>query len=257
MTNSTESGLRQIQSVEWTFDIVRYPREVDGAMLSEIAEDMELPVSMVHTHLATLVDTDYVVKVGGEYHCSLRFLEIDGVMCDEVALYRVVKPELNKLKRQTGEYTDATVEQGGSVAQPYKAQSPEFIDDNTPFGDHPHLHSMVTGKAMLARHSRSGVDRIVDRRGLSVLTDDIITNREAPYEELEAIRDHSHPISRGEHYPGVCAVGTVIVSEPDDAVGAMSISGPMSRIKDGRTEEELGPTLLSRRNIIESEIKQY
>ncbi|ADE03389.1 IclR family transcriptional regulator [Haloferax volcanii] len=257
MTNSTGSGSRRIQSVEQAFDIIRYLREVDGATLSETAEDMELPVSTAHIHLATLVDTDYVVKVGSEYHCSLRFLEMGGAMRDGMALYRVAKPELDELKEQTGEHTNVTVEQNGFAVQLYKAQSPESIDDDAPLGDHLYLHSTATGKAMLAKHSRDEVDRIVDRRGLPALTDDTITDREALHEELEAIRDRGYSINRGEHYPGVCAVGTAIVSEPDDAVGAISISGPMSRIEDGRIEEELGPALLNKKNIIELKIKQY
>lgn len=110
---------------------------------------------------------------------------------------------------------------------------------------------------MLAKRSRDEVDRIVDRRGLPALTDDTITDREALHEELAEIRDRGYSINRGEHYPGVCAVGTAIVSEPDDAVGAISISGPMSRIEDGRIEEELGPALLNKKNIIELKIKQY
>ena len=53
------------------------------------------------------------------------------------------------------------------------------------------------------------------------------------------------------------AIGTAIASEPDGAIGAISISGPRSRITRERIEEELAPALLNKKNIIELKIRQF
>ncbi|MFC4550458.1 MULTISPECIES: IclR family transcriptional regulator [Halorussus] len=256
MADQSETGSRQLKSVKQSFEILEYLRETEGATLSQTAEDLEMPVSTTHIHLATLVESNYVVKRSKEYQCSLKFLEVGGEMRDELVLYQAAKPELDDLRVKTGEHTNATVKENGYSVQLYKSQSPDSIDDNAPMGDHLYLHSTATGKAILAELTEDEVDRVIDERGLPALTDDTITDEDTLFEELEDIRERGYSINRGEHYAGVCAVGTAVVSEPDNAIGAISISGPQSRMEQERIEEELGPELLSKKNIIELKIKK-
>lgn len=257
MTNSEESKPRRLKSVVQSFDIVEYLRNAERATLSQVAEDLDMPVSTAHIHLSTLVDTGYVVKTSGEYQCSFAFLSVGGAMRDGTVLYQAAKPELDDLQEKTGEVTNVVVKEGGYSIQLYKSQSSDSIDDNAPLGEHLYLHSTATGKAMLAELSDEEVNRIVDARGLPAQTDDTITDKGALHEELERIRERDYSINSGEHFPGVCAVGTAIVSEPDDAVGAISISGPLSRMEPDRIEEELAPALLNKKNIIELKIRKY
>lgn len=256
MGNADGSSPRKIKSVNQSFEIVEYLREVGNATVSQTAEDLEIPVSTAHIHLATLVDSNYVIKESNQYRCSFEFLRVGGEMRDDMVLYRASRPELDDLQSKTGEHTNVVVEQSGYSIQLYKSQSPESIDDNAPLGDHLHLHSTATGKAMLSQFSDERVDRIIETRGLPSLTDNTITDAAALRQELDVIRERGYSINRGEHFPGVCAVGTAIESEPDDAIGAISISGPQSRMEPDRIEDELGPELLNKKNIIELKIRK-
>lgn len=101
------------------------------------------------------------------------------------------------------------------------------------------------------------MDNIFERWGLPSLTENTITDEDSLRQELNEIRERGYSINRGEHFPGVCAVGTVTVSEPDDVVGAISISGPLSRMGTDRIEQELATELLNKKNIIELRIKKY
>ncbi|QIO25334.1 IclR family transcriptional regulator [Haloarcula sp. JP-L23] len=257
MTGSDGSDTRRLKSVNQSFKIVDYLHESGGSTLSQTAEDLDMPLSTVHIYLSTLVETGYVVKCDNEYHSSFQFLRMGGEMRDRMALFQAAKPELDDLQEKTGEHTNATVEQNGYSVQLYKSHSPESIDDDAPLGDHLHLHSTATGKAILAQLAEETVSEIVAKRGLPALTDDTITDEGVLHEELETVRERGYSINRGEHFPGVSAVGTAIVSEPDDAVGAISISGPISRMDPDRIEDELAPELLNKKNIIELKIRQY
>ncbi|MFD1599521.1 IclR family transcriptional regulator [Halobellus rarus] len=257
MTKPDESGARGLQSVERSFGIIEYLRREDGATLSEAADDLGMAVSTAHIHLTTLVDTGYVVKDDDTYRCSFEFLQTGGQRRDGLALYQAAKPELDELQDETGEHTNVTVQERGYSVQLYKSESPHSIDDDASLGDHFYLHLTATGKAILAEFSDERVAAVLDRRGMPALTDDTITDREVLYEELETIRERGYSINNGEHFPGVCAIGTAIFSEPDDAIGAISISGPRSRITTERIEEELAPALLNKKNIIELKIRQF
>lgn len=150
MTDRSQSGSRRLKSVKQAFDIIQYFRDVEGATLSQTAEDLDIPVSTAHIHLTTLVDSNFVIKKSNEYRCSFRFLQLGGEKCNRMILYRAAKPELDDLREMTSEHTNVTVEEDGYAVQLYKSQSPDSIDDNAPLGDYLYLHSTATGKAILS-----------------------------------------------------------------------------------------------------------
>ncbi|MGB9933995.1 IclR family transcriptional regulator [Haloarcula amylolytica] len=257
MTDTENSGTRQLKSVNRAFQIISYLHNNGGATLSEVAEALDLPASTAHIHLSTLVESSYVVREGDIYKTSFQFLRIGGEMQDGMALYQAARPELDELREMTGEHTNVTVEQNGYAVQLYKSESPESIDDEAPLGEHLFLHSTATGKAILAELPEERVNQIIEQRGLPPQTDDTITDEQTLRDELDTIRERGYSINRGEHFPGVCAIATVIVSEPDDAIGGISISGPRSRLDNERIEDELVPKLLNKKNIIELKMHQY
>ncbi|WP_394743195.1 IclR family transcriptional regulator [Natronococcus roseus] len=257
MPGSEKTDSRRLKSVDQSFTIVEYLRGAGAATLSEVSEDLELPVSTSHIHLTTLVENGYVVKDDGKYRCSFRFLQTGGEMRDRMTLYQAAKPEVDDLRELSGEHANVTVEENGYSVQLYKSESPESIDDNAALGHHLYLHSTATGKAILSTLSEEEVDAIIEKRGLPEQTSNTITERAALFEELETIRDQGYSVNRGEHFPGVCAIGTAITSKPDDVIGAISISGPLSRMEPERIENELAPELLKKQNIVELKVRQY
>lgn len=248
---------RRLKSVDQSFEIVEYLRKGGGATLSKIADDLELPVSTVHIHLVTLVENGYVVKDDGEYRCSFRFLATGGELRDRMALYQSAKSEIDDLRNEAGEHANLTVEENGYLVQLYKSQNPKSIDDDASLGHHLPLHSTATGKAILTQLSEPELDTIIEKRGLSERTENTITDEDVLRDELRTIRERGYSINRGEDFPGVSAVATSIISEPDDAIGAISISGPQNRMHEDRIEDELVPLLLNKKNIIELKIRQH
>jgi IclR family acetate operon transcriptional repressor len=255
--NGSEStGSRQIKSVRQAFDIVEYLDETGGATLSETAESLDMPVSTAHVHLSTLVETGFVVKQSGEYRCGLGFLQVGGRLRDETALYQAAKPELDDLREKTGEHANVAVEENGYSVQLYKSRSPTSVDDQAPLGDHFRIHSTATGKAILAEMPSDDIDRILADQELASVTESTITDSDRLRDELDEIRERGYSINREEHFEGVCAVGTAVVSELDDAIGAISVSGPISRMDPDRIETEIGPELLNKKNIIELKLRR-
>lgn len=257
MSDDGNPGARRLKSVMQSFRIIEYLRERDGATLSEIATDLELPASTAHIHLSTLVESGYVVKIDDEYDCSFRFLATGGEMRDGLALYQAAKSEIDELRETLGEHANLTVEEDGYAVQLYKSESPDSIDDNAPLGRHLHLHSTATGKAILAERSADELDAIIEKRGLPAVTENTVTDQDDLLEQLEVINERGYSINRGEHFPGVCAVATSIISEPDGMIGGISVSGPLSRMGTDRIEDEIVPRLHNKKNIIELKIKQY
>jgi DNA-binding IclR family transcriptional regulator len=256
MTDGDTTG-RRLKSVDRAFDIIEYLRTDGSATLSHIANDFGMPMSTAHIYLSTLVENGYVIKEGGEYRCSLRFLRTGGELRDRMTLFQAAKAEVDDLQKRSGEIANVGTVENGYMVQLYKSENPESIDDNSPLGAHLGLHSTALGKAMLSQHSETELDRIFEQRGLSELTAQTITSRDALKDELTETRKRGYAINREEHFAGVCAVAVPIMSKESAVLGAISISGPLSRMDPERIEETLVPELLDKKNIIELKIKQY
>ena len=251
-----DSDSRRIKSVDQAFNIIEFVAEEDLPTLSDIAAELDMPVSTAHIHLVTLLHNGYLRKIEGGYRCSFRFLQTGGRMRDEMTLFRVAKPEVDELQEETGEHTNIMVEEDGYTVQLYKSAGAETIDDDAPTGQYFYSHHTATGKAMLAHLPVERVDAIVDDLGLPASTDETITDEESLHSELEKVRERGYAINREEHYQGVYAVGTAIESEVDGVLGAISISGPLGRMGRDRIENELAPALLTKKNIIELKLRQ-
>lgn len=257
MAHDKPSSPRQLKSVIQSFDIIEHLRKNAPATLSEIANSFDMPASTAHIHLSTLVETDYIIKDdNNQYRCSLLFLRTGGQIRNQIPLYQAAKPEIDDLQEQVGEIANVGVEENGYMVQLYKTETVESIDDNAPTGACFHLHTTATGKAILSQLSEDRINNIIQRRGLPEFTNDTITKKEELLSELQEIRKRGYSINHGEHYVGVCAIGTSILNGSEEVLGAISISGPLSRISEDRIKNELAPELLDKKNVIELKLKQ-
>lgn len=256
MAEQDDASNRGLKSVGRAFDIIEFIRGEGPVTLSSVANSFDLPMSTAHIHLATLVETGYVVKEDGEYRCGLRFLRNGGELRDRMALFRVAKSEVDDLQQTVGEIANVATMEDWYMVQLYKSESPDSIDDNAPLGAHLYLHATANGKAMLAERSASAIDSLIDTRGLPAATEETITTEEALRDELERTRERGYAVNREENFVGVCAVAVPIISKSGVVRGAISVSGPLSRMGQDRVEDDIVPKLSEKRNLIELKLQQ-
>lgn len=251
MTDANTGSSQRLNSVEHAFKIVDYLRTDGPATLSDIAAEFEMPMSTAHVYMSTLLETGYVIESDDEYECSLRFLWTGGYLRNEIPLYRAAKAEVDSLQEEIGEYANVGTNQNGYMVQLYKSENPESIDDKALLGAHLHLHTTATGKAILSEWSDDELDEHVRQLGLPEQTENTITDRAELEAELEDVRERGYAVNDAEHYHGVRAVAVPIIGDDGAVLGAISASGPSSRISTDRIEEEITPKLFHKKNIIE------
>ena len=103
----------------------------------------------------------------------------------------------------------------------------------------------------MANLPREHVDKILNRYGLPKLTERAITRKDALLDELKAIREHGWAYDDEERRTGLRCVGVAILNAEERVIGAISISGPSSRLNNSRFTEEFPELLLDAKNIIE------
>ena len=101
---------------------------------------------------------------------------------------------------------------------------------------------------------RKLVDSIIDRYGITAITEITITDRAELHNEIETIRERGYATDEGERVEGMRCVAASITDSEDDPLGAISVSGPKNRIQGDRFHEEIPSKVLRAANVIEVNI---
>lgn len=251
----TNKANRPVKALLTMHEIVGALDGAERGGVTEIAEAIDRPQSVVHAYLSTLSQLGYVVKIDGKYELSLRYLELGSRVRHRIPLYSEAKPEMRRLANETNsELVTLSVEEDGLCVAIDVVQSSQGVKYNTIPGMYFHMHSSGIGKAILAHYSEEHVESIVDRHGLPSRTENTITELEALHAELEEIREEGISFEREEYKIGMVTMAVAITDELNEVLGGISVSGPAHRLNEPTVEKELRNSLLSAVNVIELNI---
>jgi transcriptional regulator, IclR family len=240
-----------VQATATAFRIIEALRQRGGAGVSELAAALEMPTSTVHDHLRTLEAAEYLTSDAGVYHVGVRFLELGEQARGRMKIHRVAKPEVDELAAETGEHANLMIEEHGHGVFLYKAQGDDAVQLDTHAGMRVPLHTTALGKAILAHSPTAAVDAIVDRHGLQQVTDKTITTREALDAELETVRRQGFAFDDEERVKGMRCVAAPVIDAEGTVVGAVSVSGPKSRMLGEAYTDRFPRMVLRTANVIE------
>ena len=229
MTSDDVQAAGHIGATERSFRIVELLRERGSASLAEIATEVDASKSTVHNHLATLTRLGYVTKSDGEYALGLKFLDLGDHARKRHTLYHEARGELDELVDAVGERGQVMVEENGRGVYVYQVKTDRAIQTDSHVGTTVKLHTTAVGKSYLAFCSAADRERILDGE-LNAETAYSITERDALLDELERIRERGYAFNDEEKVAGMRAVGAPILSADDTVLGALSVSGPTTRM---------------------------
>jgi len=248
-------GLKSIEAVNKSLRIVEALKEMDGARVTELADELGWAKSTVHSHLESLESNEYVVQENGQYVLGFRFLEIGEYVKHRKSFYSLIQPKIDELAEETGERVQFVTNEHGDGVYVRIAEGDRAVSTGSYLGHRrTMLHATAAGKAILAHLPEDEVERIIDRKGLVPQTPNTITDREELFQELEEVREKGFAFNREEHIEGLQAVAAPIEDPDDNVLGALSIAGPAHRMRGEWLREELPDHILGVRNEIELDI---
>jgi len=248
---STGGEPNGVEATRRSIEILRSLKQAGPATLTEIAHRLEYSKSTVHRHLKTLTNEGYVAEGDDGYQVGLLFLDYGIHAQNEHKLYRIAKPKVDDLADALDEKVWIMAEENGFGVFLYHNAGKATVETYTRDGYRAHLHAFAAGKAVLAFMDPESIERILDRHGLPAETANTITDRDALYDELEAIRERGVAFNREESVRGVHAVAAPIMNPSDEPIGSLTVAGPANRLKGEYLEHELPEILLGVANEIE------
>ncbi|RDI70179.1 IclR family transcriptional regulator [Halopelagius longus] len=254
MGKNVNRAKNPVKSALTTLRIVEALKDREGARVTDLAQDLDLPKSSVHNYLSTLEQEEYVVKCDNRYYVGLKFLDIGTEARNRLSIHDIAKPEMQSLAEQTGELSNLLVEEHGKGVYIHREVGEDAVQVDATTGQRVHLHNTGLGKAILAHLPPERVEEILDRHGMPATTENTITDPENLFDELAEIRDRGVAFDREERLNGLRCVAAPILDQEDEVVGAVSVSGPRSRMSTERFREDIPTLLRNAVNIIELNI---
>lgn len=246
----TDSKTEPIAAVETTTQIINQLKEGKGRV-TEVANDLDLPNSTVHSHLSTLEQNDFLVKNGERYKLSLRFLELGEIARNETELYEVARPEVDALAEETGEIASVMIEESGKGVFVYRAEGEQTVDLDSYSGFHTYLHTTALGKAIFAHLPDEKIDEIIQDHGLPQKTENTISDRDGLESEFERIQEEGVAYDDEERLRGFRAVAAPILTDDKSVIGSISLAGPTSRLRGDIYRKEYTDKVKRAANVIE------
>ena len=240
MTRDDPPNAASVGATERSFSIIEQLGERGGCGVSELAESLSISKSTVHNHLQTLRSLGYVVQDGDEYRLGLQFLGLGDRARQHHDLYHVAKPETDSLVEAVGERAQVMVEDDGVGIYIYQSLADQAVRTDSHIGTVVDLHATSVGKAYLAHLPDDRLDEVLEAISFTEQTPETLTEVESLRTELDEIAERGYAFNDEERTVGMRAVGAPILSADDDRVlGAISVSGPTTRMKGTWYREEV------------------
>lgn len=255
MSKPRADSPRTVAAVDKACRIIEAVHTLEGAGVTELADQLDISKGTVHTHLTTLKENGFVVKDGTTYRPSLRFLDIGEDVKNDHLLYQVATDEIEELAVETDTRVQISVEEFGYGVPIAIALGEHAIAPPTRVGKREYLHCIAAGKAILAHLPQERVEEIIDKHGLPARTSNTITDPEELFEELERVREEGIAFNDEESIKGLRAVGAAIQTDTGRVLGSISASGPISGMKGDRFQKEIPETVSNVANTIELNIR--
>lgn len=251
-----------VTTTERSLAIIETVQKLDGAPASRLAEETNLAVSTVHKHLQTLTASGYLRKKGIQYHLGFQLLNLSESVRHSINGSELISDHIQWLSDETGEEVDFSVESNGRAItvreayhdkNPYRSGFVDSSDNRWEVGVYYPLHSIASGKAILAELSNEEVNSVIDQWGLSSFGPNTITNEDALHRELHRIHEQGYATTTEEYAKGLCGIARAVDLE-QESCGAIGISIPAYRFEQTNVFERLKENLLKTVDELEAEL---
>ncbi len=244
---------RTLQTSSNTLAIVNEIKRLDGARLSELADQLDLSRSTVHVHLQTLLDRRFIVKHGNEYRIGFKFFHLGEYARHQDPRYGLGREKVKRLAERTTEEANFVVEDHGRTIILFAAVSTPH-EEGFQIGQYFYMHNTASGKAMLSQYSDKRINAILDEWGLPRETEHTITDRDELFKEIERTRERGYAVNRQEALEGLRAIAVPVLTPNGSVFASIDIYGPSYRLAP---DEELAAAIQAEVDDLEEEISSY
>lgn len=176
------------------------------------------------------------------YALGVRLVRLAHAAWQQSALAPIARPHLDALSRDLDETIHLAQLEAAQVLYVDKRNAAQPVDMFSDAGKIGPAYCTGVGKAMLAFLPEAERHKALQQQSYHRFTDTTYTHADLLDGELTVIRARGYAFDRQEHEPGIICIAVPIVSARGRMLGAISVTGPISRVSL-KTLEVLAPRL--------------
>ena len=235
MITGNERKVKTVQAVDRSLAILEaLAKHGSPISLTVLSNNLGLNISTVHRLLNTLIVAGFVEQEPnqGRYRLGLKAFEVGNAALYNLDIRSIARPYLKELVDKCNETANLSILDRGDVVYIDQVESSNIVKMFAKPGTRGPAYCTGSGKAMLAFLSPSELEKNLKVMKFYKHTDNTITDPNILRKELEKTRQLGYSMDIGELEEGVQCVGAPIRNHEGKCIGALSISGPTSRIAD-------------------------
>jgi DNA-binding IclR family transcriptional regulator len=234
-----EGSIYRIQVLDRAFQILGKIADEDaGVSLPEIAQGLQLHKSTAHRLLMALEAARFIEKnpVSGRYRLGSRVMELGLSAVSRLDVYQIAGPHLRWLAEQTGETGHLAVLRDGEVVSVLNVESRQTVRTPSAVGARSPVHCTAHGKAALAFAPPDQLAAFLRNRSFKAYTPKTLITAARLRAEFEKIRLQGFALDDEEWETGLRCIGAPVRDSSASVIAAVSISGPVFRIRTDRVQ---------------------
>lgn len=233
-----------IQSVSQALNILeQFQEEIDELSFNDFRNNLQLHKRSTTRLIATLEHRNYLElnKTTNRYRLGIMTLQLGQSVTKKMKLHNQSMPILKSLTEICNETSYIGVLKGSNVVYLDTVESSLPVRIVPSVGTMLPVHCTAAGKVLLANIIEMEQRRTISLSDIRQYTPNTITDLEHLIKQLESITMQGYALEDEEMDPGVRGVAAPIRDYTRHVVGALSISGPVTRFSDARIQNELVP----------------
>lgn len=236
-----------IQSVDRALEVMIYLyHEGKETSITKIAADLGVYKSTVYRTLVTLENRGFVRKnpETERYWLGNRLFVLGKGVENRMGLPEIVRPYAKKLYDAYCEVVNVSILERNpddvyrSVIILKEESDRQVLTVNPPVGSSSECYCSSVGKCLLAYSDDIDLG-VYETHPMRPHTDHTITTVAALRSELAKVRDRGYAMDHEELEYGLTCIGAPILNQKGEAMAAISLSGPTSRMLSGDIEERI------------------
>jgi IclR family KDG regulon transcriptional repressor len=231
MKKPTRQADRHVRAVLAALDVLECFLSKPGLTPLEIMQATGFTRNRVMRLTGTLTHRGYLMAdpETGIFSTGPKMFALGKVFERNRLILSLVRPVLRALALRTGESASLYAREGFERVVLAREEGTHAIRHAISEGQRMDLHAGAAGKVILAFSPEEILDAVWANTGLPERTAATITGKNRLVKELDTIRGQGYAVSIGERAADVCALAAPVFEHGHELVGALSISGPISR----------------------------
>lgn len=235
------------QSLQRVFSILEVLGEnPDGLLLTELSEKTDIHKSTMHRFISDLTELGYITQLADRrYILTYKLFMLGASKLKGLDLQRIARPELSALSQELNEVIHLIVSDLPNIVYVDKIEHTDnAITMGSYIGKRSPMIYTASGKALLAHMEDALIEKAWKLTTLAPPTPNSVKSLDELMDQINMIRETSISIDNEENEANLYCVSTTIKDHTNSVIAAISISGPVFRMKE-KTGKEMNEKLLA------------